>query len=54
LGGVWGLIGGTLRLVPPPLRDVGYSLVARYRYRIFGKKETCRLPTPAERGRFLP
>jgi predicted DCC family thiol-disulfide oxidoreductase YuxK len=54
LGGVWGLIGGTLRLVPTPLRDVGYSLVARYRYRIFGKKETCRLPTPAERGRFLP
>jgi predicted DCC family thiol-disulfide oxidoreductase YuxK len=54
LGGFWGLIGGTLRLVPPPLRNAGYSLVARYRYRIFGKKETCRLPTPAERGRFLP
>ncbi len=54
LGGVWGLIGGTLRLVPRPLRDVGYSLVARYRYAIFGKKETCRMPTPTERARFLP
>src|ERR1700733_3876128 len=38
LGGFWGLIGATLRLVPPPLRNAGYSLVARYRYRIFGKK----------------
>jgi predicted DCC family thiol-disulfide oxidoreductase YuxK len=54
LGGVWRVIGGALRLVPRPLRDAGYSLVARYRYAIFGKKETCRMPTPAERARFLP
>jgi len=32
----------------------GYSLVARNRYRFFGKNETCRFPTPAERLRFLP
>jgi predicted DCC family thiol-disulfide oxidoreductase YuxK len=54
LGGVWRVIGTALRLVPRPLRDTGYSLVARYRYQIFGKKETCRIPTPAERARFLP
>ncbi len=54
LGGIWRLLGGALRLVPRPLRDAGYSLVARYRYAIFGKKETCRMPTPAERARFLP
>jgi predicted DCC family thiol-disulfide oxidoreductase YuxK len=54
LGGICGLIGSVLRLVPRPLRDAGYSLVARYRYAIFGKKETCRMPTPAERARFLP
>jgi len=54
LGGVWRLIGSALRLVPRPLRDAGYSLVARHRYRIFGKKETCRMPTAAERARFLP
>jgi predicted DCC family thiol-disulfide oxidoreductase YuxK len=54
LGGVWRVMGTALRLVPRPLRDAGYSLVARYRYRIFGKKETCRIPTPAERARFLP
>jgi predicted DCC family thiol-disulfide oxidoreductase YuxK len=54
LGGVWRIFGGALWLVPRPLRDAGYSLVARNRYAIFGKKETCRMPTPAERERFLP
>jgi predicted DCC family thiol-disulfide oxidoreductase YuxK len=54
LGGIWRLLGFAVRLMPRPLRDFGYSLVARYRYAIFGKKETCRMPTPAERGRFLP
>lgn len=54
LGGFWGLLGNVLRVVPRPLRDAGYSFVARHRYRIFGKKETCRMPTPSERARFLP
>jgi predicted DCC family thiol-disulfide oxidoreductase YuxK len=54
LGGVWGLCGTALRLVPRPLRDVAYSFVARNRYRVFGKKVTCRMPTTAERTRFLP
>lgn len=54
LGGVWSLIGWLLWLIPRPLRDVGYRLVAANRYRLFGKKETCRLPSPAERERFLP
>jgi predicted DCC family thiol-disulfide oxidoreductase YuxK len=54
LGGAWRVIAVALRLVPPPLRDLGYAVVARYRYAIFGKKETCRMPTAAERSRFLP
>ncbi len=54
LGGVWWLFGWLLWLIPRPLRDVGYRLVAANRYRLFGKKETCRLPSPAERERFLP
>lgn len=54
LGGVWSIIGWLLWLIPRPLRDVGYRLVASNRYRWFGKKETCRLPSPAERERFLP
>ena len=40
-------------VVPPPLRDWIYNLVARNRYRWFGKRETCMVPTPALRARFL-
>lgn len=43
-----------LRSVPRPIRDFGYGLVASIRYRIFGKRDSCRLPTPEERSRFLP
>ena len=39
--------------MPRPLRDVGYDLVASNRYRIFGKLDACRLPSPEERARFL-
>ncbi len=53
LGGFWRVIGGLLWCVPLPLRNLGYSVIAAQRYRIFGKKETCRLPTPEERVRFL-
>lgn len=41
------------RLAPRPLRDALYDLVARNRYRVFGRKETCRIPSPEERARFL-
>ena len=50
----WRIVGTVLWLVPLPLRNLGYSFVASRRYGWFGKKETCRLPTPAERTRFLP
>lgn len=52
LGGIWGGIS-QLRRLPLPLLDWGYNLVASKRYAIFGKRETCRLPTPAERERFI-
>jgi predicted DCC family thiol-disulfide oxidoreductase YuxK len=54
MGRVWTIAGALLWCVPRPLRDIGYNLVASNRYRLFGKKETCRLPTPEERGRVLP
>ena len=54
LGPGWQLIGTLLWLIPRPLRNLGYSLVAGQRYRFFGKHETCRLPTIEERVRFLP
>ncbi|MCW1969942.1 MAG: thiol-disulfide oxidoreductase DCC family protein [Anaerolineae bacterium] len=42
-----------LRVLPRPLTDWAYRLVARYRYRLFGRSEACMLPPPAVRARFL-
>jgi GMP synthase-like glutamine amidotransferase/predicted DCC family thiol-disulfide oxidoreductase YuxK len=53
LGGVWKLTV-VLRVIPRPLRDLVYDFIARHRYRWFGRRETCRLPGPGERERFLP
>ncbi|MTV17714.1 MULTISPECIES: thiol-disulfide oxidoreductase DCC family protein [Bradyrhizobium] len=43
----------TLFAVPKPLRDAVYSLIARNRYRIFGKYETCFVPDADTRARVL-
>lgn len=51
LGFPWSLLR-VFRLVPRPLRDAAYDLVARNRFRFFGRRETCHLPTPEERSRF--
>jgi len=48
----WPLLG-VFWYVPRPLRDAIYSFVARNRYRWFGRTETCQLPTPEQRARFL-
>jgi predicted DCC family thiol-disulfide oxidoreductase YuxK len=40
-------------VVPRPLRDWAYSVVARNRYRWFGKRDSCMMPTPELRSRFL-
>lgn len=53
LGGLWWLPTVLLWLIPRPIRDCGYQLIARNRYRLFGVKSECRLPTPDERTRFL-
>ena len=42
-----------LKMIPAPIRDAGYKLFAKYRYRLFGKREECMLPTPEMRARFL-
>lgn len=52
LGGIWRL-SGVLRLLPRSLRDAGYRLIARNRYRWFGRREHCLLPAAAVRARFL-
>ncbi len=42
-----------LRIVPRPLRDFLYDLIARNRYRWFGKRQSCMVPTAELRSRFL-
>ncbi len=39
--------------IPKPLRDAVYNMIARNRYRIFGKYETCFVPDAALRGRVM-
>lgn len=52
LGGVYRPLSW-LRILPRGLTDAAYRLVAAYRYRIFGKYETCRVPTADERARHI-
>ena len=53
LRGVWPALAWLMWIVPKPLRDVGYVLFARNRYRLFGKRDECMVPTPELRARFL-
>ena len=41
------------RFFPKPFRDFIYKTIAKYRYRVFGKKEHCILPTLEMQSRFL-
>lgn len=50
--GPWRLLR-VLWIVPRPLRDALYSFIARNRYRFFGKRQACLVPTPAQRKLFL-
>ena len=50
--GGWRLLYG-LMIVPKFIRDGIYNLIARNRYRWFGKKDACMIPTPALKSRFL-
>jgi predicted DCC family thiol-disulfide oxidoreductase YuxK len=53
LGFPWSWLGAFVWLVPKPLRDTLYDVVAARRARWFGRLERCRLPAPGERERFL-
>jgi predicted DCC family thiol-disulfide oxidoreductase YuxK len=52
LDGPWSM-GGALLLIPRPLRDAVYRLIARNRFRWFGRRDACMIPTDAIRSRFL-
>lgn len=52
LGGIW-KVSAIVGSLPSGILNFGYDMVAENRYKIFGKNETCRLPTPKERSRFI-
>ncbi|MFZ1087440.1 MAG: DCC1-like thiol-disulfide oxidoreductase family protein [Terracidiphilus sp.] len=49
----WPAIAMVLGWIPYRLSDPAYRLVARWRYRIWGRQESCPLPAPEDRARFL-
>jgi predicted DCC family thiol-disulfide oxidoreductase YuxK len=53
LGGFWSASAAAAAVIPRGLRDTIYRFVARNRYRVFGKYESCMLPDPNQRSRFL-
>ena len=53
LGGFWRVVSWA-RIVPRFLRDPIYDLIARKRYRWFGRYDECRLPTPRQKEQLLP
>ena len=52
LGGIWSL-AGLGKVLPRFFRDWLYKLVARNRYRVFGKYDSCMMPEAKHRGKFL-
>lgn len=52
LGGVWKLFYAFI-IIPAPIRDCLYAFVAKTRYKIFGKRDTCMVPTAEIKKRFL-
>jgi predicted DCC family thiol-disulfide oxidoreductase YuxK len=53
LGGGWAALGTALQALPGWMRNWGYNLVARNRHRIFGKYDSCPIPSEKERSKFL-
>lgn len=53
VGGVWTAFGAVMRVIPRVMRDAGYSAIAKIRYRIFGRRDACRIPTAEEKSRFI-
>ena len=47
------LLATIVGIIPRPLRDLGYTMVAKVRYKIFGKYETCMLPSSENAESFI-
>jgi predicted DCC family thiol-disulfide oxidoreductase YuxK len=53
LGGPWRALGAVARVVPAPARDWAYDRFAAVRYRVFGRVDSCAIPPPEVRARFV-
>jgi predicted DCC family thiol-disulfide oxidoreductase YuxK len=53
IGGSWTIAAALLQIIPTSIRDWAYGIIARNRYRIFGKSESCPLPEARDSHRFL-
>lgn len=53
LGWPWKALGIFNHILPVSIRDMVYDLVAKNRYRLFGRKDQCMIPTPALKAKFL-
>ena len=52
LGGIW-IMSNIFYIIPQVIRDFIYDVIAKYRYHIFGKMKSCRMPKEDERDLFL-
>jgi predicted DCC family thiol-disulfide oxidoreductase YuxK len=52
IGGIWS-VARVGRIIPRPVRNWLYDFIARHRYQVFGKSESCMLPDPKQRHKFL-
>jgi predicted DCC family thiol-disulfide oxidoreductase YuxK len=53
IGGFWKIIGNIIQLTPNFISNFFYKLIAKYRYKIFGKRNVCRVPNENEKQFFL-
>jgi predicted DCC family thiol-disulfide oxidoreductase YuxK len=53
LGGVWCILAAVFGVLPPWFRNKAYNLIARNRYQIFGKFQTCQIPDERYRSKFI-
>ncbi|MCE5332090.1 MAG: DCC1-like thiol-disulfide oxidoreductase family protein [Bacteroidales bacterium] len=52
LGGFW-IAFSVFRLIPISIRNYLYGLISKWRYKLFGKRDTCMIPQPDQQKRFI-